>query len=52
MHNLIPSFDWPMGTDNKPSKSIAFGGVEEYKMCSNEGVIPNDPTGNARGNLA
>ena len=21
MHNLIPSFDWPMGTDNKPYSS-------------------------------
>ena len=21
MHNLIPPFDWPMGTDNKPYSS-------------------------------
>ena len=52
MHNLIPSFDWSMGTDNNSSKSVSFGGVGEYKMCSNEGVIPNYPTAKARGNLA
>jgi len=52
MHNLIPSFDWSMGTDNNSSKPVSFGGVGEYKMCSNEGVIPNDPTAKARGNLA
>ena len=52
MHNLIPSFDWSMETDNNSSKLVSFGGVEEYKMCGKEGVIPNDPTGKARGNLA
>jgi len=52
MHNLIPSFDWPYGADNNSSKPVSFGGVKEYKMCSNEGVIPNDPTAKARGNLA
>ena len=52
MHNLIPSDDWSMGTDNNSSKSVSFGGVGEYKMCCNEGVIPNDPTAKARGNLA
>jgi len=52
MHNLIPSFDWPIGRDNYSSNPVSFGGVEEYKMCSKEAVIPNGPTGKARGNLA
>ena len=52
MHNLIPSFDWAIGTTNDSFESVAFGGMEEYKACINGGVIPKDPTAVVRGNLA
>ena len=52
MHNLIPSFDWAIETTNDSFESVAFGGMEEYKACINGGVIPQDPTALARGNLA
>ena len=52
MHNLIPSFDWPIGTEKNPVESVPFGGMKEYKVCTNGGVIPKDPTAKARGNIA
>ena len=52
MHNLIPSFDWTIGTEKSPVEKISFGGMEEYKVCTNGGVIPKDPTAEARGNIA
>ena len=52
MHNLIPSFDWAIGILGDSFGSVAFGGMEEYKVCINGGVIPEDPLAEARGNLA
>ena len=52
MHNLIPSFDWTIGTEKSFVETDSFGGMEEYKVCTNGGVIPKDPTAKARGNLA
>jgi len=52
MHNLIPSFDWSIGTEKNPIEPVPFGGMEEYKVCTNGGVISKDPTAKARGNLA
>ncbi len=52
MHNLIPSFDWSIGKEKSPVETVPFGGMEEYKLCINGGVIPEDPTAKARGNIA
>jgi len=52
MHNLIPTVDWTIGTTNDSFKSVAFGGMEEYKACISGGVIPEDPVAVTRGNLA
>jgi len=52
MHNLIPTFDWFPETKNDFYESVQFGGMGEYKMCVNGGVIPKEPTTGVRGNLA
>ena len=52
MHNLIPSFDWIIQTENGTSQSLLFGGMGEYRVCMNGGVIPKEPTALVRGNLA
>jgi len=52
MHNLIPSFDWSIGTEKNSIEPASFGGMEEYKVCIHGGVIPKDPTVKVRGNLA
>ena len=52
MHKLIPTFDWILETENDSYESVHLGGMAEYKVCMNEGVIPKDPTSVARGNLA
>ena len=52
MHNLIPTFDWFLETRNGFYESVQFGGMGEYKMCLNGGVVTKEPTAGARGNLA
>jgi len=52
MHNLIPTFDWFQEIKNNYNEAVQFGGMGEYKMCMNGGVMPKEPSAGARGNLA